>query len=100
MKKGRLVPLAVVVATAAVVAFGERSPTRLDPTMSWLGPDGARPLGSGEAGVDLLALVGHATARAVVLAICVAAIGFVIGSPLGAAAGLARGRFERVVTRA
>jgi ABC-type dipeptide/oligopeptide/nickel transport system permease subunit len=100
MKKARLVPLGVVVATAMVVAFGERSPTRLDPTMSWVGPDGARPLGSGEAGVDLLALVGHATARAVVLAVCVAAIGFVIGSPLGAAAGLARGRFERVVTRA
>lgn len=100
MKKVRLVPLAVVVATAVIVAMGERSPTRLDPTMSWSGPTGARPLGSGEAGVDLLALVGHATARAVVLAICVAAIGFVIGSPLGAAAGLARGRFERVVTRA
>lgn len=100
MRKGRLVPLAVVVATAVVVAFGDRSPTRLDPTMSWMPPSGARPLGSGEAGIDLLALVGHATARAVILAACVAAIGFVIGSPLGAAAGLARGRFERVVTRA
>jgi ABC-type dipeptide/oligopeptide/nickel transport system permease subunit len=100
MKKARLLPLAVVVATAVAVAMGGRSPTRLDPTMSWIGPTAARPLGSGEAGVDLLALVGHATARAVVLAVCVAAIGFVIGSPLGAAAGLARGRFERIVTRA
>ena len=100
MKKARLVPLAVVVVTAMAVAIGERSPTRLDPTMSWAGPTAGRPLGSGEAGVDLLALVGHATARAVVIAICVAAIGFVIGSPLGAAAGLARGRLERIVTRA
>lgn len=100
MKKARLLPLAIVAAVAAAVAFGERSPTRLDPTLSWMGPNGDRPLGSGEAGVDLLALVGHATARAVVLAICVAAIGFVVGSPLGATAALARGRFERVVTRA
>lgn len=100
MRKARLVPLAIVVVTSVTVAMGERSPTRLDPTLSWMAPNGARPLGSGEAGVDLLALVGHATARAVVLAACVAAIGFVIGSPLGAAAGLARGRFERIVTRA
>jgi peptide/nickel transport system permease protein len=100
MKKARLIPLAIVVATAVGVAMGDRSPTRLDPNFSWMGPSGERPLGSGEAGVDLLALVGHATARAVILAACVAAIGFVIGSPLGAAAGLARGRFERIVTRA
>jgi peptide/nickel transport system permease protein len=100
MKKARVVPLAIVVAAASLVALGARSPTRLDPDLSWSAPSLARPLGSGEAGVDLLALVGHATARAVVLASCVAAIGFVVGSPLGAAAGLARGRIERTITRA
>lgn len=100
MKKARLVPLALVVSAATLVALGPRSPTRLDPELSWAAPTVARPLGSGEAGVDLLALVGHATARAVILAVCVAAVGFAIGSPLGAAAALARGRTERIVTRA
>lgn len=100
MKRGRLVPLAIVISAATLVVVGPRSPTRLDPELSWAAPSVARPLGSGEAGVDLLGLVGHATARAVVLAVVVALVGFVVGSPLGAAAGLARGRIERAVTRA
>jgi peptide/nickel transport system permease protein len=50
--------------------------------------------------VDLSALVAHATARGVLLAVAVALVGFVVGCPLGAAAGVARGPFERAVARA
>jgi peptide/nickel transport system permease protein len=57
-------------------------------------------LGSGDAGVDLLALVSHATLRALVLAALVSLFGFVVGTPLGAAAGLSGGRFERWTLRA
>ncbi|AKV00948.1 Dipeptide transport system permease protein DppC [Labilithrix luteola] len=96
----RLVPLVVVVGAALVVAAGSRSPVRLAPELSWAAPSSAFPLGCGDAGVDLLAVVAHATLRGIALAASVAAIGFVIGCPLGAAAGLFRGRFERVVARA
>jgi peptide/nickel transport system permease protein len=50
--------------------------------------------------VNLLAVVTHAEARGLVLAISVALIGLAIGTPLGAAAALARGGFERFVLRA
>ena len=102
MKKrlARVLPLFALLVIASVVAWGSRSPTLLSPELSWAAPSGDRPLGSGEAGVDLLALVAHATQRAVVLAACVAMIGFLVGCPLGAAAALARGAFERAVTRA
>ncbi|MBS2017184.1 MAG: ABC transporter permease subunit [Deltaproteobacteria bacterium] len=96
----RTTPLAFVLGVASLVAAGGRSPSRLDPDLSWAAPSSAWPLGCGEAGVDLLALVAHAIQRGVVLAAAVALVGFAIGCPLGAAAGLARGRFERIVTRA
>lgn len=96
----RVVPLVAVLGAASFVAAGARSPTHLDPDLSWAAPSGAWPLGCGEAGVDLLALVAHATQRGVLLAAAVALVGFVIGCPLGAAAGLARGRLERGVARA
>jgi peptide/nickel transport system permease protein len=96
----RVVPLAIVLALATFVGGGARSPTLLAPELSWAVPSAERPLGSGEAGVDLLALVAHATQRAVLLAAAVALVGFLAGCPLGAAAALARGRFERAVTRA
>lgn len=98
MKK--LVPLGVVLLAAVAIALGDRSPSRLVPELAWAAPSGARPFGSGEGGVDLLALVAHAGLRAIVLAVVVALVGFVLGCPLGAAAALARGRFERVVARA
>jgi len=94
------VPLAILLVLAALIAFGERSPSHLEPELSWGGPSWARPLGSGEGGVDLLALVAHSSLRAIVLAVVVAVIGFVVGCPLGAAAAVARGRVERIVTRA
>jgi len=59
-----------------------------------------RPLGSGEAGVDLLAVVSHAELSGILLAFLVALSGFVVGTPLGAFAALARGTVERVVSRA
>jgi ABC-type dipeptide/oligopeptide/nickel transport system permease subunit len=49
--------------------------------------------------VNLLAVVANAEVRGVALAVSVALIGFAIGTPLGALAALARGRFERFVLR-
>jgi peptide/nickel transport system permease protein len=100
VRVARVLPLALLVSVVSVVAAGSRSPTRLDPDLSWASPSARFPLGCGEAGVDLLALVSHAAQRGVVLATAVALVGFVIGCPLGAAAALARGAFERGVARA
>lgn len=77
----------------------ERSPTRMVFELSWAPPNAERLFGSGDAGVDLLPLVLHATFRALVLAAAVASVGFCTGTVLGAAAGLARGRAERWVLR-
>jgi peptide/nickel transport system permease protein len=96
----RVAPLAAMLVVTTAVASGSRSPTHLDPELSWAAPSSSWPLGCGEAGVDLLALVAHATQRGVVLAAGVALVGFAIGCPLGAVAGLARGRLERTVARA
>lgn len=95
-----LLPLAIVLAAAiAGAALARAAPDRLEPSLAWCAPSGERPFGCGEAGVDLLALVAHATLRGAALAIVVALVGFVLGTPLGAAAALARGRFERAVDR-
>jgi peptide/nickel transport system permease protein len=96
----RIAPLVIVFGTALVVASGGRSPTRLDPARSWASPSLDLPLGCGEAGIDLLALVAHATTRAVALAVAVAFVGFLVGCPAGALAALARGRAERALARA
>ncbi|MGO8994865.1 MAG: ABC transporter permease [Polyangiaceae bacterium] len=96
----RLVPLAVVVAAAAAVAWSLRAPERLDPVRAWCPPSAARPFGCGEGGVDLLAVVANAEVRGVVLAIAVALFGFAVGTSLGAASALARGPVERGVLRA
>lgn len=92
--------IAVALVSFGFVALSSRSPSRLDLEHAWAPPSWARPFGSGEAGVDLLALVGHATARAILLAAVVSLIGLVLGTPLGTLAGLLRGRFERGVARA
>lgn len=96
----RLVPLGSILTVATIVVIGARSPVRLVPELSWVGPSWERPFGSGEGGVDLLALAAHASLRAVILAGSVAVIGFLGGCPLGAVAAMKRGRLERVVTRA
>ena len=73
---------------------------RLAPARAWCAPSLARPLGCGEAGVDLLGLVSSAGLRAIALAAIVSLVGFALGTPFGAAAAMARGRFERPVDRA
>jgi ABC-type dipeptide/oligopeptide/nickel transport system permease subunit len=96
-----LLPLAIVVGASALGAALAGEPAgRLAPARAWCAPSSARPLGCGEAGVDLTALVASAELRAVALAGVVALVGFAVGTPLGAAAALARGRFERTVERA
>jgi peptide/nickel transport system permease protein len=95
-----LAPLALVVTASAIgVAIAGDAPDRLDPARAWCALSSEHPLGCGEAGVDLLALVSSAVLRAVVLAAAVALTGFAIGTPLGAAAALARGWLERAVER-
>jgi ABC-type dipeptide/oligopeptide/nickel transport system permease subunit len=97
----RLVPLALVLLAALVcAALAPAAPDRLAPEDAWCTPSLARPLGCAEAGVDLTALVAHAVLRGALLAAIVALIGFAVGTPLGAAAAMARGRFERGVERA
>ena len=96
-----LLPLAVVVALGAAGSTLSSEPAgRLVPARAWCTPSAARPLGCGEAGVDLMGLVSSAELRAVALAVVVSCAGFVMGTPLGAAAAMARGRFERGVERA
>jgi ABC-type dipeptide/oligopeptide/nickel transport system permease subunit len=96
-----LAPLALVVAASAVGAAMTSEPAgRLVPARAWCSPSESRPLGCGEAGVDLAGLVASAELRAVALAAAVALVGFALGTPLGAAAALARGRTERFVERA
>jgi peptide/nickel transport system permease protein len=95
-----LAPTLLVVIGAASIVLGGRSPTRLHLDLAWAGPTAERPLGSGDAGVDVLALLGHATLRALGLATAVSGLGFLLGTPLGTAAALRRGAFERWTLRA
>ncbi len=95
-----VVPLTVIVVASALgAALTSERPGRLHPGQAWCAPSGARPLGCGEAGVDLLALVSSAELRAIALAVVVSLAGFALGAPLGAAAALTRGRFENAVER-
>ncbi len=91
--------MAVVALSAVGAAMTFEPAGRLDPARAWCAPSNERPLGCGEAGVDLLALVSSAELRAIALAVSVAVVGFVVGTPLGASAALARGRLERFVER-
>jgi ABC-type dipeptide/oligopeptide/nickel transport system permease subunit len=105
MSSGRraldLVPLALLVTLGAVGSALSSEPAgRLAPARAWCEPSLARPLGCGEAGVDLLGLVSSAALRAIALATVVSLVGFALGTPFGAAAAMARGRFERGVERA
>jgi ABC-type dipeptide/oligopeptide/nickel transport system permease subunit len=95
-----LLPLGLLVALSlAGAALATEPAGRLAPARAWSPPSATRLLGCGEAGVDLTALVSVAELRALALAAAVALTGFAIGTPLGAAAAFARGRFERAVAR-
>jgi peptide/nickel transport system permease protein len=89
-----------VALSIAGARFSPAAPDRIEPALAWGSPSAARPFGNGEGGVDLLAVVSHAELRGIVLAVAVALVGLLIGTPLGAFAALARGRTERVVDRA
>ena len=91
--------VAVFLLSAAFAAFAARSPTRLTLDMAWAPPSASRPFGSGEAGVDVLALVSHGTLRALCLAAGVTAFGFLVGVPFGTVAALARQSRQRFVLR-
>ena len=96
-----LVPLSVLVIGVSGVVLGvDGDPARLHLTRSWAAPTGAHWLGFGDAGVDLGLLAAHATFRALVLATLVACFGFVVGTGLGASAGLRGGAVERWALRA
>src|SRR5439155_25512651 len=71
----------VFLASAAIATLSHRSPTRLTLDLAWAPPSAARPFGSGEAGVDVLAVVSHGTFRALCLAVGVTAFGFAVGVP-------------------
>jgi peptide/nickel transport system permease protein len=92
--------VALFLGSLLFVCVSSRSPSRLVLDMSWSSPSAARPLGSGDAGVDLLALICHAAFRAMLLSITVSLWGFAVGTPLGALAGIAGGGLERRTLRA
>ncbi len=97
----RIVPLALLLAVSGwLIARSHAPPDRVDLARAFAAPTASALLGHGEAGVDLASVVPHAIARAAALAVVVALAGFALGAPLGAAAALARGTFERVVDRA
>ncbi|MFO0679806.1 MAG: ABC transporter permease subunit [Polyangiaceae bacterium] len=96
-----LAPLGLLVAVATLVdRTRSRAPDRLVPEDAFLAPTWSRPLGAGEAGVDLAALVARAELQSLALALVVALVGIGLGLPLGAFAAMARGRVERGVARA
>lgn len=101
MKPWRAAPLAALaLATAAVALVGGGDPQRLVPELAFTPPGPGRLLGAAEGGVDLAAALAHAELGSLALATAVSVLGFTIGVPLGAAAALAGGAFERAVARA
>lgn len=91
--------VAVLMVSAALATFSGRSPTRLALDLAWAPPSPSRPFGSGEAGVDVFALVSHGTFRALCLAAGVTAFGFVVGVPFGTVAALGGSGGQRWVLR-
>ncbi len=95
-----LAPLAALALFSAIVSAGARtSPTTLIPGNAYLPPSVAHPLGCGEGGVELAALLSSACLRALGLASVVALVGFLVGTPLGALAAMRRGALESTVGR-
>ncbi len=96
----RFAPLAVLLSLALIViSTAKVSPSHLEPRVAFASPSAAHLFGCGEGGIDLLVYVAFGIARGTVLAVVVALIGFVIGTPLGAFAAVRRGGFERAVER-
>jgi peptide/nickel transport system permease protein len=99
-RASRLMPLVAVAALSFLgTELTSARPGRVAPELAWASPSAARPLGSGEAGVDLFAVVSHAELAAIALASLVALSGLLLGTPLGAFAAMVRGPLERAVQR-
>ena len=94
-----LVPIAVVMIAFVARMVRDFDPRRLDLTRELARPSRAYPLGCGDGGVDLLSLASEALLRSMALAAIVAALALVIGTMIGAAAGLRGGTTARVVQR-
>jgi peptide/nickel transport system permease protein len=90
-----LVLIAIVARLARV-----DDPRRLVLALDLAGPSRAHPFGCGEGGVDLLALAAESLLRGLLLAASVALVSLVVGTTLGAAAGLAGGGAARTLRRA
>lgn len=96
----RALPFAALVGVVGIGRLLLAFDARLDPARAYARPSVAHLLGCGEGGVDLASLVVDGALRTSALALAVALLAFAIGTPLGAAAALAGGRFERAVDRA
>ncbi len=97
---GVLPAAGVALLSAGVALLSGRSPSRLELERAWAPPSLALPLGAGEAGIDLMAALAHGTARGLLLALVVVLFGFAVGTPLGAAAGMAGGTRATALARA
>lgn len=96
----RLLPLGMVVVLSALGStLASRPPDHLMPSLAWRTPSAVCPLGCGDAGVDLLSLLSTACLRAIALAVLVAFVAGLVGTWLGAAVTLRRGRLERGLLR-
>lgn len=99
-KVAGLIPAIALFLASAAIALSDRSPTRMVLDRAFAPPSFALPFGATEGGVDLFAALGSASLRALILAAVVTAFGFAIGTPLGAACGLAGGRRAEALARA
>lgn len=93
-----LFPLAIVI-VALLARARSSDPRRLDLSLELARPSLRHPLGCGDGGVDLLAVASESLLRGMLLAAAVAAVALVIGTSIGAAAGLRGGAFARAVQR-
>ncbi|MEO7092048.1 MAG: ABC transporter permease subunit [Polyangiales bacterium] len=98
--KRLLFPFALVVVAILSRALRPDDPRRLQLTLELALPSLRHPFGCGEGGVDLLAVASEALLRSVGLAAIVAFISLVVGTGLGAAAGMAGGPVSRLARRA
>ena len=101
MKRVNRLYFPLIVVLVAIVARLSRAvdPRRLDLAAELATPSRVHPFGCGDGGVDLLALSSEALLRSVALASIVSLFALVVGTTLGAFAGLAGGWVARSVRR-
>jgi peptide/nickel transport system permease protein len=93
-------PAALVLVAILARIVRADDPRRFVLALELASPSRAHPFGCGEGGVDLLALAAEALLRGLALAATVALVALVVGTTLGAAAGLAGGGAARALRRA